>query len=166
MKRVMVGLLAAVVLSVTCAHAQFKTQVDRESRPYDGPGNSSMTSFLFGWFNPDRFHMSHSISMSYMTAGGQGLSLGTYTNSMMYQFADNLNARADVSLSYSPFNSYSKFGGQKNDLSKIYLSRAEVNYKPWENVTFQVQYRNLPYSYGYYGSPFYSPFYRENDFQR
>jgi hypothetical protein len=165
MKRMMVVGLA-VVLSVSCAEAQFKSQVGRESRPYDGPGGNSSTSFLFGWFNPDKFHMRHSFSMSYMTSAGQGLSLGTYTNSMMYEFADNLNAQADVSLSYSPFNSFSKFGNQKNDLSGIYLSRAEVNYKPWENVTFQLQYQKMPYYWGYYGSPFYSPFYGDIDFQR
>jgi hypothetical protein len=100
--------------------------------------------------------MRHAISFSYATAGGEGLSLGTYTNSMMYQFTDNLDAQADLSISYSPYNTFSKFGNARNDLSSIYLSRAQVNYRPWENVTLMLQYRQMPY-YGLnrYGSPFY-----------
>jgi hypothetical protein len=120
-------------------------------------------TFLFGWFNPANFHMRHSFDLSYSTFGGQGMSLGTYTNSMTYDFSDRLNARADVSMSFSPYSTMSTFGGKKNDLSSIYLSRAEVNYKPWENVLVKLQYQQIPYG-SYYYSPFYSPWYREGGF--
>ena len=153
-------LLGAVLIlcAATGGHAQFKSQVDQESRISDGIIQQSAPSLLFGWFNPEKFTMRHSVSFSFTTMGDQSMSLGTYTNSMMYEFADNLNARADVSMSYSPFNSFSNsFGkGQKNSLSSIYLSRAELNYRPWENVAVQLQFRQIPY--GMYYSPFYSPF--------
>jgi hypothetical protein len=157
-KCLVLGVCAMVLISM--AQAQFKSQVAEESRVADGLMHNSSASFIFDWFNPAKFHMRHSFDFSYMTFGGQGVSVGTYTNSMMYEFADNLNARADLSLSYSPYNSFSTFN-KKNDLSSIYLSRAEVNYKPWDNVLMQFQYRTVPY--GYY-SPFYNPWYRENGF--
>ncbi len=158
MKRYIVMALVTLALVAPATRAQFKTQVEQESRISSGILQQSTPSFLFGWFNPDKFHMSHSLSFSYMTMGGQGVSLGTYTNSMRYEFADNLNARADVSMSYSPFASKSFMTqGMKNSLSSIYLSRAEVNYKPWENFSVQFQYRQLPY--GYYYSPFASPWF-------
>jgi hypothetical protein len=81
---------------------------------------------------------------------------------MMYQFSDKLDARADISMSYSPFNTFGKLGGKNNSLSSLYLSRAQLDYKPWQNFLVQVQYRQIPY--GNYYSPFYSPWYREDGF--
>ena len=160
-KRMLVA-AAVALLFASASMAQFKTQVEQGPRVSDGV-SSQTGSFLFGWFNPESFRMRHSFDLSYHTMGGQGMSLATYTNSMTYDFAENLNARADVSMSYSPYNTFSTFGGKKNDLSSIYLSRAEVNYKPWENVLVKFQYRQVPYG-NYYYSPFYNPWYREDGF--
>lgn len=153
-------LAAFLVVAVLAAPsmAQFKSQVEQESRVSHGLIQESPSNFFFGWFNPEKFHMRHTVSFSYHTMGGEGISLGTYTNSMMYEFADNLNARADVSMSYSPFASSSLMTkGMKNNLSSIYLSRAEVNYKPWDNFYVQLQYQRSPF--GYYYSPFGSPWF-------
>jgi len=159
MKTRVLVLLCVLLPAVPVAQAQFKSQVDKDPSVLEGLVHQQ-PSLLFGWFNPDKFHMRHSFDLSYMTFGGQGLSLGTYTNSMTYEFADNLNARADVSLSYSPFSSGSTFL-KKNDLSSVYLSRAEVAYRPWENVLVQFQYRQVPMGSSYY-SPFYNPWYRDD----
>jgi hypothetical protein len=166
MRNVRCLFVAVLVLGTAAgACAQFKSQVEQESRISNGIIQQSEPSLLFGWFNPDKFTMHHSVSFSYTTMGDQSMSLGTYTNSMMYEFADNLNARADVSMSYSPFNSFSgAFGkGTKNSLSSIYLSRAELNYRPWDNVAVQVQFRQIPYGMYYY-SPFSSPWYGGDGF--
>jgi hypothetical protein len=80
---------------------------------------------------------------------------------MRYEFADNLNARADIAFSFSPYSSLSTFS--KKDFSGIYLKNAEVNYKPWDNTYISLSYRQVPYSFGYY-SPFHNPFYRETGF--
>jgi hypothetical protein len=158
-------IIVAVAIAMLCASAsvaQFRTQVDQGPIVSDGAASQSTGSFMFGWFNPANFHMRHSFDLSYQTFGNQAMSLGTYTNSMTYDFSEKLNARADISMSYSPYNTFSTFGGKKNDLSSIYLSRAELNYKPWENVMVKVQYRQVPY--GNYYSPFYSPWSREEGF--
>jgi hypothetical protein len=147
-----------VIASTGGARAQLKSQLDRESQAPSGVIVQEPTSLFFGWFDPSKFSMRHSFEVSYMSMGGQGLSLSTYTNSMMYRFADNLDAQADISMSYSPSNSFSTFGTKGKDFSGIYLSRAEVNYRPWENFSMQFQYRQLPYG-SYYYSPFTSPWY-------
>jgi opacity protein-like surface antigen len=162
MKKRIIVAVAVALLGASASMAQFKSQVDQGPLVSDGVSSQS-GSFLFGWFNPENFHMRHSFDLSYQTFGGQGMSLGTYTNSMTYDFSEKLNARADVSMSYSPYNTFSTLGGKKNDLSSIYLSRAEVNYKPWENVMVKLQYRQIPYG-NYYYSPFYSPWSREDGF--
>lgn len=165
MRAILLVVVGALIVGTASAPAQFKEQAQEESRisqsMYQQP-----SSWLFGWFDPSKFTMRHSLEMSYMTlGGGQGLSLGTYTNSMLYEFSDKLNARADVSLSYSPFNSFSSgLGGKRNDLSSIYLSRAEINYRPWDNTRIQLSFRQLPYGGYYYYSPFSDPWYREGGF--
>lgn len=152
-------LFALVTVGFGIASAQLKSQVAQETQVSITRlgGDSSPLSYLFGWFDPDKFTMRHSFDMSFMTAGGHGLSLGTYTNTMMYQFDDNLNARADIAFSFSPYSSFSTF--DKKDLSQVYLKNAEVNYKPWDNTKISLSFRQMPYGTGYYYSPFYSPYY-------
>jgi len=158
MKRVVIAAVSILVLGVSSAPAQFRSQVPRETRVGSSVTSQEGSSFLFGWFNPENFQMRHTVGFSYVTMGGQGVSLGTYTNSMMYRFSENLNARADITLSYSPYSTYAnKFGSAPEGLNGIHLSRAEINYRPWENVALQVQYRQLPFG-GFY-SPFYDAWY-------
>ena len=159
-----VAVAALVVWCTSQANAQFRSQVEQEPPVADAMMRQTEPSLLFGWFDPSRFSMHHSLSMSYQTIGGQGMSMGMYTNSMIYQFSDNINARADVSLMYSPYNSFSAFGSKKNDLSSIYLSRAELSYRPWENVLVRLEYRRIPWGVSPYDSPFYSPWFREGGF--
>jgi len=152
-----------LLLGFALAQAQFKSQVEQESRVSEGLMSQSAPQFFLGWFNPDKFHMRHSFDLSFTTFGNNSLSLGSYTNSMSYEFADNLTARTDISMSYSPYNNLPTVHGKKNDLSSIYLSRAQLDYRPWENVLVQLQYRSLPYG-SYYYSPYFNPWYRENGF--
>jgi hypothetical protein len=64
---------------------------------------------------------------------------------------------------YSPYNTFSTPGGKKNDLSKIFLSNAEVNYRPWDNFQIRLQYRQAPYgTYGY--SPMMNSWFPEDGF--
>lgn len=161
---VAVGLVA--LLGTVQAPAQFRNQAAEESRVSQGIYQGPEASLLFGWFDPSKFSMHHSLQMSYMTlGGGEGMSLGMYTNSMRYEFAPNLNVRADVSLSFSPFNSFQGgLNGRKNDFSGINLSRAELNYRPWENTVIQLSFRKYPYANGWMSSPYYDPWYREGGF--
>lgn len=123
--------------------AQFRQQVASRPSVSESLVRSGNSSLLFGWFDPSRFSMRHSFSLSYMTSGGQGLSLGTYTNSLFYKIADPLDVQFDVSLQHSP---YSSFGNTK-DFSGVFLSRAQLNYRPSENMLLQIQYRQLPTMY-------------------
>jgi hypothetical protein len=113
---------------------------------------SENQNYLFGFLNSDNFFMRHSFNMSYSAFAGQGVSLTSYTNSMFYRLMDNLNVQLDVSVVHSPYNTLGE-NFQKN-ISGIYISNASVNYRPWKDFSIHLQYRNMPYSYGYY-NPFY-----------
>ena len=106
---------------------------------------------LFGFLNSENFSMKHSFSMSYSAFGNEGLALGVYTNSMMYRFSDNLNVQLDASIINSPYSTLGK--DFQNNINGFYISRAAVNYKPWDDVSISLQYRNLP---GYFYNPYYS----------
>jgi hypothetical protein len=157
-KKMKLSLIICLVILI-CAlpiYAQFKTQVEQQpsaSQSLIRP-STSINSFL-GLLDPNNFMMHHNFSFSYLSSGGSGLSLASYTNSMFYRIADPLNVRFDITLQGSPFGQYGSF--RQNDLSKLYLSRAELNYRPWENFLVKMQYNQSPF--GYYGYNPYSPFY-------
>jgi hypothetical protein len=133
------SLLATGVVAVS---AQFK------ERPLTAPSSGSSLvrqdggGFLMGWFDASRFNMRQSYSISYSTMGGKGISIGEYTNSMMYQISDPLSVSFDISLAHVPFSSY---GDKFNQgLSGLRLSRAQLDYRPSENTLFQIQFRQIP----------------------
>ena len=152
MKRIFI-LVVVVCVAVNIGVAQFKSQEETKSSVVSSLIHPAAgMSGLLSWFNPENFIMHHSFSFQYMSTGGYGLSTATYTNSMFYKIADPLDVRFDVSLQGSPFGQYG--AGQQSDFSRLFLSRAELNYRPWENVRIQFQYMQFPYSFY---SPWYSP---------
>jgi len=145
-------------------YAQYKDSGFPTSHISDGLINNNSGS-LFGFLNSENFFMKHSFSLSYSAFGGEPLSLGVYTNSMFYKFNNNLNAQLDVSLVQSPYSTLGK-DFQKN-IGGFYISRAAVNYKPWNDVLISLQYRQLPYNYynsywGFYGDRNFSDSFRDD----
>lgn len=141
---VSVGLLA-VMLCITTASAQFKTSIEPRSTVAESILKSNDGGLLYGLFNPNNFSMHHSFSLSYQTFGGQGLSMGMYTNSMAYKVSDDLDMKADISLMASPYNTLGK--QYQSSLSGLFLNRAELNYRPWKNTLFQIQFQQVPANY-------------------
>jgi hypothetical protein len=154
MSRLLVVSVALLLFGAT-ADAQLRSDLDgrpsaSETMLHPATGVGSFLGFL----NSENFSMRHNFSMNFLSSGSTSLSLASYTNSMFYKIADPLNVRFDITLQGSPFGNYAS--ARQGDLSKLYISRAEVNYRPWENFSMQLQYRQIPF--GYYDR-FYSPYY-------
>lgn len=153
-------ILFIVLFLSNTASAQYKDTGIQTTSVKDGivsqlPGN------LFGFLNSDDFIMRHSFSMNYTSFAGQGLAVGMYTNSMFYRLMDNLDVQVDVSVTHSPYSTLGE--AYQKSLSGIYLSNASINYRPFKDFSVHLQYRNMPYGFGYY-HPFYgyyNPFYME-----
>jgi len=159
MKKLLV--LVLFVISLATVSAQIKKDPFDKPSVQDGIIRHETSNNFLGFFNPANFSMSHSINLSYSAFGGNGIATSVYTNTMSYKFADNLRLSADVSFVHSP---YSTFGDKfSKDISGIFLSRAELNFKPWENAEIMIQYRNIPayqmMDYGYYNSFYGNPWY-------
>lgn len=158
MKRI-VGCVAIMLFlfSSSKVEAQFKGSSELKPSVSESMIRPGGDGLILGFFDPSRFSMRHNFSLSYTSFGNNSLSMGMYTNNLLYQFSDELNLQADVSFMHSPFNS---FGKQfQNDLSGVYLTRAELNYRPSQNTLFTIQYRQLPPMYwlgnGYYRHGFF-----------
>jgi hypothetical protein len=141
--------------------AQYRDELNNTVDVKSGILNNSSSSSLSDFFNPDNFSMHHSFEMSYSAFGGGGMALGVYTNSMAFKFNDQLMLETDLSLVNSPYNSFGK--DFSKNINGIYLSRAQLTFKPLDNMSVIVEYRQLP---GGYYSPFgfmgYSSFFRDN----
>ena len=148
-----------IVLLPVITFGQFRDDGLNQPKVKEGIVDHS-SGFAFGFLNSENFQMRHSFSLSYTAFGGQGISLGSYTNSMFYRLLSNLNVQMDVSVLFSP---YSSFGQNfQNDINGVYISRAAINYYPFKDMQISIQYRNMPYynpyfesGYGFYGNPFY-----------
>jgi hypothetical protein len=136
--------LTLIVVSVM-AVGQFRSQPEASSSVAGSMIRQDDGGLLFGWFDPSHFAIHNSYSLSYMTSGGKGLSLGTLTSSLAYQISNPLSVQFDVSLIHSPYNNLG--GNFAKDISGVYLSRAELNYRPSKNTLLQIQFQQLPSMY-------------------
>jgi len=130
------------------ASAQFKEQVESKPDVYQSIIQGGQRSY-FGFFNPANLFMRHTFSVSYLSVGGKGIMINSYTNSIFYRFSDNLNLQADISFVNSPFGSLGR--GLSNSINGIYINRVELNYRPLNNLLINIQYRQIPF--------FYQPYY-------
>src|SRR5256885_7851777 len=60
--------------------------------------------FFSRLFDPNRFSMHQTYSMSFISGGGQSTGLGMFTNTFAYCASDDLFISADLSAVYSPFS--------------------------------------------------------------
>lgn len=126
---------------------------DAEAKLFREPTGFSLNKL----FSPEFFHMSHSYELSYSSFGGHGLTLGEYTNSMMWRFSTKLAARVDVAVQHTPFGVSGLNNGlpvSQNNLNGIYLKNAEVAYQPMKNLFMQFSIHQAPNGYGYYLNPY------------
>ncbi len=139
-------------------NAQFKSELNNPLNIKGSIIKNNTSSFILGFINPKNFTMRQSINMSFTSFGNQGITLGVYTNSISYKFNDKLNIEVDASLITSPYSSFGrKFSQQING---IYLSRAQLNYRPTKNTFISLQFSHNPMGINPYGFNGYSPFYR------
>lgn len=161
--RKFVGCVVAVFMVTAIASAQLRTKADQKPSVSESIVRGDDGGLLFGWFDPSRLLMRHSYSLSYSTFGGQSLAVGAYTNSLFYRFSDPLSVQFDVSVMHSPYNS---FGSEfSKNFSGVYLSRAQLDYRPYDNLWLQIQFRQVPSLYWLGNSSLYQPGFF-NNFER
>jgi len=96
--------------------------------------------------DPSRFRMSQSYQMGYMSMGGQGFSQGLYLNTLSYEFSIPLTLSLQWGLANQPFSGVGLSPIMK---SGPFISGAQLQYKPSQKTTIQLEFRQLPYNTPY-----------------
>lgn len=153
--RTTLSLLALALLLTLAQPAQAQLRTDLGGpAPTQLYGQTSSASLLSRLIQSDRFRMSHSVEFSTTSFGGQALSLGMYTNTMMVQFNDHWAARADVAVATSPFGGNDAFG--MSNQPRVFLRNAEVAYRPSDKFQVRLQVRQNPF--GGMMNPYMNPY--------
>ncbi len=113
--------------------------------------------FLDALVKSDKFSMSHSYSLSYMSAGKYSGSMGLYLNTMKYQFSDPLTMQVSVGYLHHPFGGGIKGLNKNPGQGEVFLESASFQYKPTETMSITVDYRQIPQSMMY--SPYSSNYF-------
>jgi len=103
--------------------------------------------------NPDNFSMSHSYTLSFTAFGGNSFNQGLYLNTMQYKFSELLSLHLQIGLQHQPFGN--KVGNYQLQ-NQMFISSAGLEYKPTDNLKFQVEFSQTPGLY-YYNRPFMDP---------
>lgn len=106
------------------------------------PVNSFMGTqgFLDNLLNPDKFNISHSYSISCFNFGNQTMSQGLFLSTLNYKFSNPLTMQIKVGFLNQPFGGFNSSGSNNT----IFLQRAMLKYQPSANMTFTVDFQQIP----------------------
>ncbi len=109
--------------------------------------------FGLSLFDPAKISMSHSVSLSYFSLDGKGVSQSVYLNTLQYQIASPLLLTVQWGIQNYPYNSLAK--DHPAFQNGFFLSGAQLKYQPSKNFEMIFQYNSGP---GYYNRSLYSPY--------
>lgn len=146
-----VFILTLAFCSVSVAEAQLRDDLSK-STEYSGIVSTNNQPSSGSWMNALNMTMNHSYSMTFSNFGGQTQNINAYTNSMLFDISENLDAQVDISLLHSPFGN--SFMTNENLGSRIIVDRARLDYKISDNANISLEFSQRPYHYspnGYSG---------------
>jgi hypothetical protein len=103
----------------------------------------------FSLFDPARFQMDHSYSLTFFSSGGNGDMIAMYLNRMQYDLGDNLRLSVQLGWLHQP---QAALGISEQTLSNQIYPAVRVDWQPFENVFIRVNYERVAPHY-YYGGP-------------
>ena len=159
MRKISIILITASFLG-NLGFAQFK------EIPYETKTKLKSNNLIFGFINPQKFSLTHSVNISYVTSGDASASITSYNGTLSYEILKNLKLSADVTMQYSPYASLGSSNPLinrdfQNSLNGVYLSRVTLDYRPFKNVFININYINNRNNYFWFDDYYFS---RWNDF--
>lgn len=153
-----------LILMMTIIPGLLLGQLKRDDKPVEIRkeliNTNSNQSVGLNLFDPSKLTMSHSLSFSYMSIGDNGLSQSVYLNTLKYQIASPLDLTVQWGIRNFQHNSFNS--NHPAFQSGLFLSGAELKYKPSDNFEMRLQYNSMPgyYNRGYHNNPLRFPNYR------
>ena len=114
---------------------------------FDRPTPTLNPNFnLGGLLHPDKMKMNHSMSfISGMSSSGYGYYQSNYTNHLQFQLQKNLKLNVDISVinhGTMSHNNDLNFKGN-NDNQNFVVPSFSLEFKPTENTTLHIEYRQF-----------------------
>lgn len=109
---------------------------------------TSIANGIRGLLDPSRLHMSHSMSMSYVSLGGTGVSRGLYMNQMDYRVSDPVMLTTYLGYQFQP-SGPAEWNPAATGTD--FVGGADLKWRLARNTSLQLSYyRNMsPSSYSY-----------------
>jgi len=155
-------LFAISIFTCSVVEAQLRNDLGN-SGDYSGVISTDRNNSSGSWTDALNMTMNHSYSMTFSSFGGQMQNINAYTNSMLFDISENLDAQVDISFLHSPFGN--SFMANESLGSRIIIDRARLDYQISDrtNISFEFSqrpYYHSPFGYGGYGfnRGYYSPF--------
>lgn len=145
--KIILLLFSLTFLSVSVSDAQLRKDLSGNSE-YSGVVTHTQQPSSNNWMNQLNMTMNHSYSMTFSSFGGQMQNLNAYTNSMLFDISEKLDAQVDISFLHSPFGN--SFMANESLGSKIIVDRARLDYQISDNANISFEFSQRPYGY----SPF------------
>lgn len=141
--RIKNSFIIIICLSVAAIAVFGQQQSNQSSMIKPGEMVQKPAGFLNQLIDPNKFSMSQSYSLSFLSDGRQSANVGLYLNTMNYQFSDPLRMQVRVGYMHQPLGGATL---QNNQNGSVFLQRAMLQYKPFENLTFTLDYQQLPHA--------------------
>ena len=150
-------LVAFLLASLSTLQAQLRTPQQPSAGVPVFAQNDAGRSTLRNLLSKGNFKLSHSYEVSAGNFGyGQSGVLGQWTTNLNMRFSDKLDGDIAVGLIHTPFGG-AKLGLNNGQNAKFFIENVQLNYRPKENTSLHLSFRQLPYQmpYGYYGNGYY-----------
>ena len=141
--------IIALITIISIGLGQLKSDLSQNNAIFNNPAGSNGS--IMSLFDPSRFSMNHSFSMSMLSMNSQSIGVASYTNNMNFLLRDNLQLHTYVTFMQPNMISSNTPNPYSN--SQLYFNTA-LDYSPTENTHFQVSFGNYPMYSRYQTSPF------------
>ncbi|REL29061.1 hypothetical protein DYD21_14450 [Rhodohalobacter sp. SW132] len=146
--KIILLLVSITFLSYSVADAQLREDLGGSSE-YSGVVSTDHQPSTGSWMNALNMTMNHSYSMTFSSFGGQMQNINAYTNSMLFDISERMDAQVDVSFLHSPFgNSYMT---NESLGSRIIIDRARLDYQISDRTNISLEFSQRPYQYSPFG---------------
>ncbi len=143
-------LTLCILVSCLFQSVTAETLVDKpeSTSPMNTIGTTRVDS-KFSLFDPNRFSMQQSYSLSYLSYNGQGRTIGLYLNSMKYQLSSSLKLNVTLGWLHQPSRVFTRNDRGVNDYGHI-MPNVRLLYQPSDNFLFQISFESIPGVYSDY----------------
>ena len=139
----------ALITIISIGFGQLKSDLSQNNAMFNNP--VSFDGSVMSLFDPSRFSMNHSFSMSMLSMNSQSIGVASYTNNMNFLLRDNLQLQTYVTFMQPNMISSNTTNPYSN--SQLYYD-AVLDYSPTDKTHFQVSFGNYPMYSRYQRSPF------------